>query len=908
MCAMSPLLLLPLLAVLWLDQRCAADDPLQYYILEELPPNTLIGNIVDTARLDNKFDPGTLQELRFKFLTKPKLGGDYFKIEPESGILRTTASIDRDVICPLELECLIKFDVAVQPIQFFQIIKVQLEIIDINDNPPEFPQRRITHHISESAVPGKSFVIPAALDPDSGANAIQEYELYPVNRKFELQVKRTADGATDLRLVLKEQLDREKTGSYEVQVMAYDGGIPPKSGSIVIDVEVQDANDNDPKFEKESYEVYIKENLPIGTTVLRVKARDDDKGPNGKVVYEFSKSSELEFGNVFGINEDTGDIFIKGNLDYEDDFIYLLSIVANDRGPDSLSAHVTVVIHVQDSNDNPPQISVNTLTSDATAQVAENADPGTFVAHISVVDGDSGNNGKFTCSIDNPNFKLEKLYLTEFKVVTARRFDRERKSHYELALTCRDKGQQPQVSIAPIHVTITDENDHSPVFLQDSYTVIVKENNMVGMSILEVSAIDDDVGKNGRIEYKLSDNAKDMLSVDIGSGVVTARIIFDHEESETFAFHVIAEDQGDPPRRSQVPVQMSILDLDDERPEFLQNTYAFGTFENQEPGMLVGKISATDKDSPPFNKFSYRLDRNSGVSDVFEIGSKTGKIITKRKLDREKQDMYEMKAIVSPDDDPTYSSTTTVSIYVADKNDNSPRFVFPAEGNDTVEVSSHATMGYVFARLRAIDRDRNTNAKLSYHIKNGNHDNMFTIDPGAGALSVNADLSTLDMEEFHLQVVVKDGGEPQRSDYWTLKVVVRKDIPFAQASRGQLLSGDNLVIVLAFILATIFVAIIIICAIIFIVKRKNRQEEPLREKEMQKMLPPTSDEHRDLPPGGKTAPNNYVTTDDIERMKKTMYSSKGIGSEGSASDVNLNGSCLYADDSQVSSQLNIMNR
>jgi len=135
-------------------------------------------------------------------------------------------------------------------------VQVKVEIVDVNDNAPVFPERRISHDISELAEPGTSLAVPAATDLDSGRNAIYRYDVVPRDGKFELTSRATADGSTDLRLVLRDRLDRELEDRYLVTVLAVDGGDPPKTGSVEINITVVDANDNNPQFDNSSYEVF----------------------------------------------------------------------------------------------------------------------------------------------------------------------------------------------------------------------------------------------------------------------------------------------------------------------------------------------------------------------------------------------------------------------------------------------------------------------------------------------------------------------------------------------------------------------------------------------------------------------------------------------------------------------------
>jgi len=149
------------------------------------------------------------------------------------------------------------------------VVQVNVQIVDVNDNSPVFPERRISHEISELAepgtalplpgtahcVPGTALAVPAATDLDSGRNGIYRYDVIPRDGKFELTSRATADGGTDLRLVLRDRLDRELEDKYLVTVLAVDGGDPPKTGSILVNISILDANDNNPQFDNSSYEV-----------------------------------------------------------------------------------------------------------------------------------------------------------------------------------------------------------------------------------------------------------------------------------------------------------------------------------------------------------------------------------------------------------------------------------------------------------------------------------------------------------------------------------------------------------------------------------------------------------------------------------------------------------------------------
>ena len=838
--------LLRALMVLWyhLSMVTSQNEPLTYQILEELSLGTMVADMIDDPHLNERYNSSVLSQLHFSFLTKPVGMEHLFDIDETNGMIQTVDRIDRDTICMKAEVCTLMFDIAVRPTKYFQIIKVKLEIIDINDNAPRFPQDHIVHQISESTLPGKSFSIAAAIDPDSAPNSVSDYELKTDSQKFQLRVRETADGAVDLRLVLMEELDRETLDFYNVRVVAHDGGNPPQSGSVMIDIHVLDANDNDPKFENASYEVRVLENTPIGTTVLRVRALDPDLGNNGQVEYFFARHTQHTYGSTFGIDRDTGEIFVRGELDFEANDIYLLSITAQDKGPDSLPAQTNVVVHIVDINDNAPQITVNTLTSTGDAHVTENTQPGAFVAHISVEDGDHGDNGVIGCNLDDNNFLLQKLYNNEFKIITATMFDRERQPYFDLRIHCYDRGASPLSSFAHIRVNVVDENDYSPEFTQQFYAVTITENNNINDFVLSVTASDRDEGKNGWVRFSLHEDAQNLVAIDEDTGWITANVVFDHEKLTELPFHVIAEDSGVEPRSSTSSVLITIMDVDDEKPDFLQSRYTFRIPENQPSGTSVGRVTARDRDTEPFNYFTYAFEPGRSPSDVFDIDPYDGAIRTKRILDREDQPVYYF-VVIARGDQPGKTSTATVSVYIADKNDNAPSFEFPSPSNHTVYISNQAPTGHQVTLLRAHDHDTGSNARLTYSIYEGNEQDFFTIDSNTGAILINRDLTHMRKKDFKIAVRVEDQGEPPYVTHSELDIIVNNALGYQRASSGISISRDNLIILIIFASATFVISIIIIATIIAIRRRdRTRQEQEANyAKEMEKMLPVEDQNH-----------------------------------------------------------------
>jgi len=388
-----------------------------------------------------------LHRLRFRFLSETPSG--LMAIDERSGVVRTITRLDRDTLCTAGSgadTCQVRLDIVVQPMTHFRVVTVAVDIVDINDNSPQFDVDFLSHDLGESALPGEAVVLPAPLDADTGVNGVQRYRLDYVDGgtgsasgdgkdDFELRATRKLDGSTELKLVLVKQLDREAREEYRLRVVAVDGGDPPRSGSIDVVIRVLDANDNVPVFDRAVYEATVAENCALRTTVARVKAVDRDAGPNAVLTYYLSAATAQNYGRTFAVNNITGDVYVTGQVDYEFWSVYRLLVSARDSGPEAVSADAAVIVRVTDVNDNAPRIVINTLLAFDTdvATVPEDARPETFVAHVLVEDRDSGDNGRVNCSLDAPGnyFRLKPLYGVEYQIFTSGKpLDREATDRY----------------------------------------------------------------------------------------------------------------------------------------------------------------------------------------------------------------------------------------------------------------------------------------------------------------------------------------------------------------------------------------------------------------------------------------------------------------------------------------------
>jgi len=201
--------------------------------------------------------------LRFTLRQASSLAHRYFTLDETTGVLRTAQVIDREELCPYGPKCDLNIDVAVRPLQYFEIIKVLVRVKDVNDNSPTFFEDRVTVEVDENTPVGSLFIIPVAEDLDSGVYGVQQYQLISDFDQFELKMTDQVDGSKDVRLKLVQPVDREARDQYTATVLAIDGGWPRMTGTVLIDILIIDSNDNSPRWENSSYETQIYEDTPV---------------------------------------------------------------------------------------------------------------------------------------------------------------------------------------------------------------------------------------------------------------------------------------------------------------------------------------------------------------------------------------------------------------------------------------------------------------------------------------------------------------------------------------------------------------------------------------------------------------------------------------------------------------------
>ncbi|TNN54771.1 Protocadherin gamma-C5 [Liparis tanakae] len=569
--------------------------------------------------------------------------------------------------CSLHLQLLLE-----EPLEIHRVV---VDILDVNDNAPQFSTSNISLEISEAAAPGTKFRLESAHDPDVGTNSLRTYHL-AANDFFMLNVETKSDGSKFPELLVDKPLDRETQASFRLLLTALDGGQPVRSGTTLMLIRILDVNDNAPVFDEPVKKVRLLENVARGTLVTKLNATDADSGNNGGISFLFSKYTPERVFSLFSVDSKSGEIRVKGDVDYEKATAYHITVQARDGGSPAMEGSCNVIVDIIDVNDNAPEVTLTKLTS----PIREDSAPETVIALISARDLDSSVNGEVTLTVQpGLPFKLNSAFGKHYSLTTAGHLDRETVPEYTVVIKATDAGSPPLSSQTTFVVKLSDVNDNAPTFSQPSYSVDIPENNAPSAPIAAVSATDPDLGDNARISYSIFPSMvqgspiSSYVYINQDSGQIYSMRSLDHEQLKAFRIEVQARDAGAPQRTANVTVHVFVVDVNDNVPVIVYPSYLkdkglhLTVPPSVGPGHLVNKLVGVDADSGHNAWLFYSIVPGPNA-DMFRIGAHTGELRTARKWDEEEGgSMYDIVVIIQDNGDPPKSNSVNITVTVDEK-------------------------------------------------------------------------------------------------------------------------------------------------------------------------------------------------------------------------------------------------
>ncbi|XP_078684144.1 protein dachsous-like [Branchiostoma floridae x Branchiostoma belcheri] len=709
-------------------------DTYQASVSENQDPGT---SVIQITALDA--DAGTNGVLTYNI---PRgVAEDRFTIEEQTGVIRTAFRLDRE-----EQDSYIVTAYArdgAYPSRF-GFASVVVSVLDTNDHAPVFKDAEYMMTVPENQPNYGIIHTVVAYDADIGTNGQVRYEIVDGN----VGGKFAVDAVTgQLSVVSGQVLDRETVPLYHLIVQAHDNTASPLSSTTNITIAVSDENDNNPIFTDPSYHQTIQEDVSVGSTVVRVTARDRDEGVNGEVFYFLSN----ETNGMFRIDNTSGIITTTRLLDREKQSVYSFDAYASDRGPfGPRTSNVRVTVDISDVNDNAPVFTQVPFETTIERDIGVNQN----VLTVTAEDKDTGSNAEILYRFDssNPNSQKFNIGARSGVITTQSSLITDSSNVFRLQVIAEDQGSPARSSTGLVVITMSDSSMTTLRFENGTYSAYISENAAANTDIISVSAARED-GQAAAVTYSFaSGNDDESFEINSQSGLITVKdsTNLDFESAQRVRLIVTAHSTT-PSLYGYATVWVNLRDENDNAPRFDQDRYTTSVWEGNDRGMFVIQVSATDADSGTNSEVQYSIV--SGNHDnAFVIDRDRGIISTNVQMDREVRDSYRLELRAVDKGTPRLTGSATLRISVVDINDNRPRFPAPYP---PVNVPEGAEVGSELALVTANDID--TDPTITYTFTpQGNPGGVFSIDRYSGKVTLAQPLDRETTQSYVITIVASD--------------------------------------------------------------------------------------------------------------------------------------------------------
>ncbi|XP_024919207.1 protocadherin gamma-A11-like isoform X27 [Cynoglossus semilaevis] len=440
-------------------------------------------------------------------------------------------------------------------------VKINVLVLDANDNAPVFSQSVYRASVSENASTGTSVLIVTATDNDKGAN---DEVMYSFSHYTEGAASLFNINPQTGEITVNGVLDYEKAKHFEIDIKATDKGGLADTCKVLI--EVTDQNDNAPVINIISLSNPIPEDSAPDTVIAMINVKDLDSGKNGQVKCFISR--DLPF-KIKSTSTNFYSLMSDDILDREIVPEFNITITAVDDGSPPFTTNKTVHLRISDVNDNAPVFKQQIVT----AFISENNSPGMPLVSVKASDKDAGNNARISYFLDDTqlNGMSASTYFTvnaeSGEILAVRSFDYEQTKEFHIRVKAQDGGSPPLSSNVTVKILIQDQNDNPPQVLYPVQTggsvvgEMVPRSADVGYLVSKVVAVDVDSGQNAWLSYKLQkvpDRA--LFEVGLQNGEIrTIRQVTDKDPVNQ-KLTVIVEDNGQPSRSATVIVNVAVAD------------------------------------------------------------------------------------------------------------------------------------------------------------------------------------------------------------------------------------------------------------------------------------------------------------------------------------------------------------
>uniref|UniRef100_A0A3P8RV15 FAT atypical cadherin 2 n=1 Tax=Amphiprion percula TaxID=161767 RepID=A0A3P8RV15_AMPPE len=632
---------------------------------------------------------------------------------------------------------------------------VEIEVRDVNENlhRPVFTEFVYEAAVMEDAAVGTSVVALTASDKDLGRDGIVRYHIHDGSGLGVF----TIDEETGV-IRTTEMLDREMVPHYWLSVYATDLGTEPLISWTHVFLEVLDVNDNAPELSQPMYFASVQENVDKVNSVIEVSATDADTSSEGKLSYEMLESHRM----YFDVDPKTGVISTLSALDREDKQEHSIEVIVSDNGSPSLRSTATVVIRVLDANDNRPKFTDKLFHVKLLEQRQHSGKQ--EVCRIFARDDDEGSNAVVTYRLQDS--KDEQFEIDPVTGMVTSHGDFWPGNYSILTIKATDQGNPSRSSTARLDIEwIAKPSPYAePIaFEEPNFAFAVMETepvtHMVGIIMTEPH-------RQRWFEITGGDEEKDF-DIQRNTGTISIARQLNAARRSNYNLTVRVTD-GHHSATTQAYIR--VLDMNEHRPVFLKALYEVRVPEDTSPWKDILQISAQDGDTNSKLLYSIHSSLHPDSTKFFHLDPKSGVLVMTEELDYEMTSVHTLIIMVRDQEIPVKRNFAKVVVHVEDCNDHSPAFLSPRY---EASISNLAPTGSEVIRVKALDKDMGSNADISYSLHSGNIDNIFSIDPELGSISVSKPLDLQPQHQFHLTVKATDQGFPQRSDLCSIHVNIR---------------------------------------------------------------------------------------------------------------------------------------
>eukprot|EP00794_Sanderia_malayensis_P006790 gene6790-7556_t len=631
----------------------------------------------------------------------------HFRIDNVTGEIRLVSALDREAV-PRHTLMIVAYDGV-----FTSTITVVVVVSDTNDNRPTCSKAFYLVKVTEGTSTSTPVARIEAKDPDSVDKLTYTLQGDGVG-KFFIHEK-TGE------LFPRGNIDREKQSTCDIKVLVTDAAGHMCHSDVFVDV--LDKNDNKPIFTQDNYVIPVRENASISAMLSRVQALDADKGSNRRISYRLASTGS----GIFSIGSKTGIIILEKALDKKRQQNHSIIVEAVDAGDPALSSSAKVTIIVLGKSDIPPEFTKSSYVF----TLSENAMVGDLVGTVKTAKRVGQEEEKVVYELvsgDGQSFAVDK---NSGEIHLLKKVDYEKAKTATLNIRAKFSNLPSLSSVVIVLINIKDENDNSPVFVRKTYAASVDENVRAGTFVVQVFADDVDEKDNGRVQYRFVNTPQSFpFKIDKMSGVISVTGAVDREEKDNYILKVRAYDLGTPPLSTDITVNVSVADLNDNAPE-VDHPNATKIIQNDlGPGSVLFTWAAKDRDT---NKngapFTYTVLNGDNMFLIMDVASVEGNLMTSGSINSTGKSTYNLVIRVTDSGSPPQSSLCYLTLHIVKPSMERPVITEPTMFFLAVKKPGElVTVG----RVRVTDKDKDDLHQFKIH--QGNDDNTFSIGTFSGVI------------------------------------------------------------------------------------------------------------------------------------------------------------------------------